>query len=248
LSKSAQELKISNAKYTEGTEIERTSKHFMRNLVPSNKLLEILDIGCGTGLNAGYLVEKGHNVTGVDISPVAIQKFRAAGFKGEVYDIADGLPFEDGSFDLVYASEVIEHLADPGAFLAEVFRVTKPNGILLLSTVNSAFWVFRVFAISGYTLTEVQHPGHVRFFSIRSLKKYIKDAGFTSIEMSARHMFMVLSEMLGNKFSFILQPLGFQKEFRFKTKTYFWQLSGFASRANGFFADTLIVKARKPDN
>ena len=247
LSKSAQEIKISNEKYTFGKESERTSKQYMRNLVPNDNCLDILDIGCGTGLNASFLSSKGHNVIGIDISSAAIQKFHESGHVGLVCDIAEGLPFNDNKFDLVYASEVIEHLADTDEFLAECNRVLKPNGIILLSTPNSSFWAFRIFALMGHTLTEVQHPGHIRFFSIRSLRRHLEINNFNKIDISARNMYFILNEGIGDLIPNLLKFIGFKREFRFKTKKYFWQLSFFSKKANSFFSDTIIILARKSD-
>ena len=169
----------------------------MRRQVPSTPPgLDILDVGCGTGLNAARIAANGHQVRGIDISPTAIAKFVAQGFEGQVCDLEGGIPFGDSEFDLVYASEVIEHLADTEAFLSDIFRVLKPGGTLLLSTPNSSFWVYRVFSVLGSTLSDVQHPGHVRFFSRTSLTRCLETAGFVEASVSARHIFLIL----GNAF------------------------------------------------
>ena len=238
--------KISDAKYREGPEVERSSKVFMRRMVPAAEPLYVLDVGCGTGLNAGELAALGHKVAGVDISEEAVARFKLAGFEGWRCDIAAGLPLEDGRFDLIYASEVIEHVVDTPAFLSELYRVLRPGGMLLLSTPNSAFWVFRLLGLFGRTLSEVQHPGHVRFYSRSGLLEYLREAGFVDAKCSARHMYLVLGDRLGSPLRGLLSALGFQREFRFKTKTYFWQWSRFSQRASAVWADTLIVQALKP--
>ena len=243
MSKSDQEREISNSIYGAGTEMERSSKVFLRSLVPGGGELSILDVGCGTGLNASYLKAMGHSVKGIDLSPVAIEKFKEAGFDGEVCDIVEGLPYEDGTFDAVFASEVIEHLADTDSFLTELKRVLRPGGTLILSTPNSAFWVFRILELLGQTATEIQHPGHIRFFSVAGLRNHLRDAGFGDVQMSARHMYMVLPDGVGSLAPGIWGALGFKKEFRYKTQTHFWHLSGFARCASGFWADTILVKA-----
>ncbi|MCZ6721632.1 MAG: class I SAM-dependent methyltransferase, partial [Proteobacteria bacterium] len=76
------EQRISDAKYRRQAEFERTSKAYSLRLVPSSPPMKVLDIGCGTGVNAEALAAKGHEVSGIDISPVAIEKFRARGFDG----------------------------------------------------------------------------------------------------------------------------------------------------------------------
>lgn len=236
--------RISDEKYRRGTEIERTSKVYTRRLVPTGAPLDVLDIGCGTGLNATHLTAMGHRVSGVDISQEAISKFEQAGFSGKKADIQTGLPFDDRSFDVVFASEVIEHVADTEFFLREARRVLRDRGTIILSTPNSSFWVYRLFAAAGKTLSEVQHPGHLRFFSKKSIRRAAEDAGFDDVAVAGRHMYLIVDE----KFSFLGGPLkliGAKTETRFKTRTQYWHVSGFAPSANGFWADTLILSARK---
>ncbi len=246
MSTSRLERRISESRYTVGTEFERTSKAFARRLVPDGPpALCILDVGCGTGLNVRHFASSGHDVTGIDLSPTAILAFCQAGFKGVVGDVAEGLPFPDGSFDLVFASEVIEHLSDTRSFLQELHRVLKTGGRLILTTPNSAFWAYRVWAFLGKTLSEVQHPGHIRFFSKRSLTESILQAGF-SIERSAgRHMYLILPGIIEKYLPGILEKIGFQREVRFRTLKIFYHWSAFSVRASGWWSDTLIMSCIK---
>jgi 2-polyprenyl-3-methyl-5-hydroxy-6-metoxy-1,4-benzoquinol methylase len=249
MGKAALEERISDAHYAANSEYERTSKVFTRSLVPADRPLHILDVGCGTGLNARHLAAMGHLVVGTDVSSVAIERFKQSGFDGFVCDMEKGagLALPDASFDLVFASEVIEHIADTATFLAELNRLVRPGGTLILSTPNSAFWPYRLLGLAGRTSSEVQHPGHVRFFSRRSLASVIESAGFAVETMSARHIYFVLGAGLGDPFAPVLRRLGFAIEPRFATGGHFWQLGRFAERASGFWADTLIVVARKPN-
>jgi len=240
-----QEVRISNEKYRAGREVERSSKRFTRDLLRDEPPGLVLDIGCGTGLNAQHIRDMGHTVQGVDISPVAIERFSKLGFHGKVGDLVEGLPYDDSEFDYVFASEVIEHVVDTKFFLVEVSRVLKANGVLILSTPNSSFWAFRVLSVLGYTLTEMQHPGHVRFFSIRLLKRFLTDAGFGEISVSARHMYFIIGGSIGAVLSPVLKVFGFNREFRFKNGTYFWHLSRRVKNGGGFLADTIVVKTRK---
>ena len=238
--------RISDGKYAAGTEIERTSKQFARAMVPSDRPLSILDVGCGTGVNADQLAAKGHHVTGVDISKVAIEKFTSEGRPGIQCDIAQGAPFPDDTFDLVFASDVIEHLADTESFLAELFRVLRPEGMLLLTTINSAFWPFRLLGLFGRTVTEVQHPGHIRFFSKRGLAQCAEAAGFESVSMAGRNMYVILSGPAAQFLDPLLRRMGFIREIRFRTQKPFWHISHFAKRASALWSEALILTARKP--
>ena len=146
------EERISNAHYQRESEYERSSKRYMRSMVKLAAPARILDVGCGTGLNAKFLTEMGHTIVGVDLSPVAIERFHAKGFTGFIADISQGpLPVAESSFDVVYASEVIEHCVDTRAFLNEIHRVLKPDGMMFLSTPNSAFWPYRILGLLGRT-------------------------------------------------------------------------------------------------
>lgn len=246
MGKAAFETRVSDAHYSKSSEFERSCKRMMLEMVPAAPPLHILDVGCGTGLNATWLAALGHTVSGVDLSPVAIEQFRAKGFEGYVCDVeTQQLPVPDGSFDLVYASYIIEHLADTSTFLKEMLRILKPGGKALISTTNSAFWAYRILEALGKTASEIQHPGHVRFFSKRSLKRDIESAGFRVTEVSARHMYVILGSMF-DALAPALRFVGFEKEDRFATGGHFWQVSKFSPKANGFWADTLFAVATRP--
>ena len=100
----------------------------------------VLDDGCGGGGMCVSFAEEARSVVGIDPTP----RFRDAGARlaaekgtGNVrFTCADGtaLPFRPGSFDLVLSHAVIEHVADPAAYLREARRVLKPGGFLFLQT------------------------------------------------------------------------------------------------------------------
>jgi ubiquinone/menaquinone biosynthesis C-methylase UbiE len=101
---------------------------------------EVLDASCGIGYGLEILSQAGAaSVTGVDISAEAIgeAKSRFGKFAAELVE-ADlrKLPFEDDSFDAVVSFETIEHIEEPKAALAEIDRVLRPDGILVISSPN----------------------------------------------------------------------------------------------------------------
>ena len=232
-------------KYVAGEEIVRTSKVYTLAEFNGDQALKILDVGCGTGLNSEALRAMGHMVQGVDISQAAIEQYEAKGFTGKAGNLEAGLDFPDAAFDAVLFSEVVEHLTMPERVLDEINRVLKPGGKLVLSTPNSAFWVYRVGAVFGYTLSELQHPKHFQFFSIRSLRKALTAAHFRIGKVTGRNMYMIVSGAGDGLPAAVLSALGFTKEIRFRTKKPFWHLSHKSSFFNSLFADTLIVVARK---
>jgi len=233
-------------KYLSIREIERSSKEYAIHAVPRGSKLKVLDIGCGTGVNSQKIVSMGHVVEGVDLSEEAIKRYRDLGFTGHCLDIERGSFLSSDSYDVVFCSEVIEHLTVPAVVLNDFYRILKPGGVLILSTPNSAFWVYRLAACFGYTVGELQHPMHFRFFSRRSLVKVVRDAGFEIIRFFGRNMYCILPDPRSDVFRKIFLLFGFRREQRFTTGKDFWHLSHRSGRWNGLFADTLIVVARKP--
>lgn len=100
--------------------------------------LRVLDAACGTGYGTSFLSRGGHNCTGVDLDPEAIEfcrrvygRPRCRFEQGTVLE----LPFSDNTFDLVVSFETIEHLLreQQNKFIAEIERVLKPGGQVVLS-------------------------------------------------------------------------------------------------------------------
>lgn len=94
----------------------------------------VLDVGTSTGTNLRMLREAGYlNVTGLDISDEAILYCRNKGLglvrKGDVTQ----MPFDDGQFDLVLATDIVEHIDEDTEALAEIRRVLRPGGLALLT-------------------------------------------------------------------------------------------------------------------
>jgi SAM-dependent methyltransferase len=91
----------------------------------------ILDVGCGTGANL-LMLSKFGDAEGVDISEDALAFCRERGLEKVKHGAAEELPYEDGTFDLVTALDVVEHLDDDVASLREMRRVLRPDGRVLL--------------------------------------------------------------------------------------------------------------------
>ena len=114
---------------------------FARRFVPGNAA-RVLDAGCGTGYGSAEFGE-GASVVALDLSDEALGY--AAGHFGRpgirfVRGSCEALPFADGTFDLVAAFEVIEHLPRWRNLLTEARRVLKPTGLLVVSTPNKAYY------------------------------------------------------------------------------------------------------------
>jgi len=103
--------------------------------------MTVLDAGCGEGVLAWYLAERGARVTAMDISKPNLENARAFLEKKGVLDRvtlvqgdAESMPFPDGSFDLVVSSHVLEHLPDFGRGLSEIRRVARSRAVVALPT------------------------------------------------------------------------------------------------------------------
>lgn len=110
--------------------------------IPEVRSKTLLDCACGSGYGANRLAETALKVTGVDISPEAIARCRGAykrkNISFELMD-ASALKFPDANFDGVVSQDTIEHVKDDRAFLAELKRVLKPGGVLVIFTPHSSF-------------------------------------------------------------------------------------------------------------
>jgi len=96
----------------------------------------VLEAGCGTGVSCALLAEAGYRMTGMDLSERFLDRSRESDrVKLLAADVA-ALPFPDGSFDAVLSHQMIEHVVPVGKALAEMGRVVKPGGVVLLMSPN----------------------------------------------------------------------------------------------------------------
>ena len=115
--------------------------------------LSVLDVGCGGGLLSEPLARLGATVTGLDPAPanIAVAKLHAerAGLAIDFRDeTVEGVVARGDGFDLVLALEVVEHVADVGAFVAACCAAVKPGGLLVMATINRTLRAFAL-AIVG---------------------------------------------------------------------------------------------------
>jgi 2-polyprenyl-6-hydroxyphenyl methylase/3-demethylubiquinone-9 3-methyltransferase len=104
--------------------------------------LRVLDLKCGGGLTTACLAQRGVTVIRVDLSRaslyVASRHGRAHGHPKSVFACgrAESLPFADASFNIVWCTDVLEHLSDLPTAIAQIARVLKPGGLFLYDTIN----------------------------------------------------------------------------------------------------------------
>ncbi|HVE77498.1 MAG TPA: class I SAM-dependent methyltransferase [Gemmatimonadaceae bacterium] len=148
---------------------ERTKgKQIAMGLVPPGEGRTALDAGCREGHQTRWLRRRGYNVTSIDIEPL---------MPGAVIvDLMRPVPFADGAFDLIWCSEVIEHLPNPACAIAELRRVTRPGGDLIFTTPNSYALLFRLLALVGLTPQRIQRADHRQFFDEPAIRQLFPDA------------------------------------------------------------------------
>jgi SAM-dependent methyltransferase len=135
--------------------------------------LSILDVGCGTGGNLA-LLERFGRTYGLDYSPAAAAFTRGRGWPRVAVASAIDLPHPDGTFDLVTAFGVIEHVEDDGRMLEEMRRVTRPGGHLLIMT-SAHPWLWSV---------HDDHVHHLRRYRRAELAARVTEAGWQLEQLS----------------------------------------------------------------
>ena len=139
----------------------------------------ILDLGCRDGSLTQYYAE-GNSVTGVDIDQQALALAQAKlGIATLPLNLnEDRLPMDDGSFDVVIAGEVLEHLVDPSFVASEAQRLLIPSGNFIGSVPNSFHWRGRLAFLRGRSIDD---STHLQLFSLSRLHNLLK--GFASVEI-----------------------------------------------------------------
>jgi SAM-dependent methyltransferase len=141
--------------------------------LPARAPGSVLEVGIGEGEVSARVLERylGATVTGVDLpDPALAAEWRERGVVALFGDIAR-LPFPSGAFDLVLAIEVLEHVPDPAAGLAELARVSRRD--LVLSVPREPVWRVANMARGKYLSALGNTPGHVQHWSRRGFSRFV---------------------------------------------------------------------------
>jgi SAM-dependent methyltransferase len=153
--------------------------------------IQVLDVGSGNGRHAFEALRRGAEVTATDVDAAAlaeVERFAAAmvdagevpagGRLRSVVADARHLPFADGEFDVVIAAEVLEHIHDDRAAIAELGRVLRPGGVLAVTVPR--WWPEKV----CWALSREYHEvpgGHIRIYRRHDLVERLRRAGLTFV-------------------------------------------------------------------
>lgn len=146
-----------------------------------------LDVGCGAGLLAEPLARLGAQVTAIDAAPELIDLARAHA-EARALEIdyqATTLEQVEGHFDLITAMEVIEHVADPRAFVRSLARRVAPGGLIILSTPNATAWSRLLMITIGEGIGQIPRGTHDfdKFIAPERMKQLLSDAGLDCIDV-----------------------------------------------------------------
>jgi SAM-dependent methyltransferase len=137
----------------------------------------VLDLGCGSGRFLTALRDAGADPVGVEIAEAAAERARATGVEVRLAEPDGTLPFGHGEFDLVWCSEVLEHIPDVAAALHEVRRVLRRDGRLLLTVPYHGRVQAAALALTRFESHFDPLGQHVRFFTRRSLATTLEATG-----------------------------------------------------------------------
>lgn len=159
--------------------------HIVSKLNPK----KIFDLGCGNGA-VGNNLSRYAPVTGVDpsTSGVAVANRVYPHLKICVGSAYDDLASIYGAFPLVVSLEVVEHLYDPKLYARNVFQLVEPGGHAVISTPYHGYLKNLGMAVTGKLdthFTALWDGGHIKFFSVKTLTKLLKEVGF--VDLSFRY-------------------------------------------------------------
>jgi 2-polyprenyl-3-methyl-5-hydroxy-6-metoxy-1,4-benzoquinol methylase len=142
----------------------------------------LLDLGCGDGTFSAAAAPHVAGVIGADVAEAALSRARARtpGLEFRLVSLDGPLAFDDGAFDVVWSSEVIEHVADTARWLSEARRVLAPRGRLLLTTPSHGR--LRL-ALGGIERFSEPLGDHLHLYSRRSLTQLLEEFGFGQISV-----------------------------------------------------------------
>lgn len=145
----------------------------------------MLDFGCGAGhlIHEMRRVNPGARLIGIDVSEEALQRAKEHCPYAEFHRIDDGgtAPLHDGSVDFILSSEVIEHVYDTENMVAEIARILRPGGRLLLTTPYHGFFKNLAIVLFGFDRHFNPIGPHVRFFSKQTLTALLERHGLRVI-------------------------------------------------------------------
>ena len=147
----------------------------------------VLDLGCGAGRFVAALRDAGADPVGVELAQAALERARrnAPGADLRLLEDDGSLPLEHASVDLVWCSEVLEHVADTGHLLLEARRVLRPGGRLLVTVPFHGRAKGAAIALLRFDAHFDPLGQHLRFYTRSSLAATLERSGFEDVAVRA---------------------------------------------------------------
>jgi SAM-dependent methyltransferase/glycosyltransferase involved in cell wall biosynthesis len=162
---------------------ETRFRSLLASFEPYRRSGRILDVGCGAGHLLKVAMERGWSAYGTEIAAGAFDQLARLGitaFRGELQSAG----YPDGFFDVVFCSEVIEHLLDPVSLLDESARILRPGGLIYLTTPNFNSLSRRLLGLDW----RVFGKEHVCYFTPHALGRLASNAGFSRVKIRTRNI------------------------------------------------------------
>jgi len=168
----------------------RARDDLIRLIPPSAK--RILEIGCAAGMTGRALRERSlEELVGVELleeQAAQARPYYTRVFAGDLEQLE--LPFEAGHFDCIIYGDVLEHLVDPWALLRKQRALLKDGGAIVLSIPNIRHYrIVKKLLLHGtweYTGDGILDKTHLRFFTLKSIRSMIEEAGFDIVTIIRR--------------------------------------------------------------
>ncbi|MHA1268770.1 MAG: class I SAM-dependent methyltransferase [Candidatus Helarchaeota archaeon] len=173
---------------TENYQLIKGSAHYrILELVEKNK--KILDVGCGVGRLGKYLSKNSDELIGIDINKNDLEKAKKYYNKTLLIDVekSTDIGVKEKYFDIIIFADILEHLKMPDKLLIEMKKYLKDDGYIIASIPNVAFYRNRIDLFLGkweYKNEGILNIDHVRFFTLKSAQKLIKQSGFEIIKIT----------------------------------------------------------------
>lgn len=153
----------------------------------------LLDAGCGTGWFSKRAVDRGADVTSIDVGlNLLVQVAKKCQSRLMIGDICN-LCFQDDSFEVIVSSEVIEHVPNPRRAIHELARILQPGGVLVLTTPNK-LWHFAITLANA--IGARPYDGYENWVGYRQLRKWLLEEGLIPEEQKGLHLFPFVSPLL----------------------------------------------------
>jgi 2-polyprenyl-3-methyl-5-hydroxy-6-metoxy-1,4-benzoquinol methylase len=191
----------------------------VRRLSPPGR---VLDVGCDDGFAGRDLLKDGFQVWGVDRNPVTLRKAARYYQQTILADIENQLPLPEGPFNVIIFADILEHLTNPARVFTHFAELLAPDGLVIVSVPNMAHLYMRLSLLLGrfeYADRGILDRTHVRFFTLRTARRFLEDAGFTVevIEATATPLPLVWETTAPGRPLFFLHTLGFHLARSWKT-------------------------------